>query len=365
VIFVQNSVHLAGAQKSLSRLLLAPGMAKFSPRLLTGRKGWLTEVCTAGGVPWKRLDFPSSRSLGGRLWGNLRFGWRASEALMPSLEKNRPTIIHVNDHPDALLGLELARRLDTAPVMTLRTPGMTERDFRKYRCGDYRHLIAVGEDLYERVRRWAGDVPVSLVYNGVTDDEILPPAAAPPVLGAVLVLGSLSPRKGWQDMVEALSALENRLPREQELPEIHFLGDLLGEDPSKALGLERLGRFRVKFLGVTSAYRETLRNYPLSIHPSRSESFGMAALECVAAGVPLLSASAGMIPAFTPCGDFLYEPGDAAGLAEKLGKLLQQDPEGLVTAFRFPEAETIIREKFSTGGTVMRLAEVYYRVAAE
>ena len=363
MIYVQNSVHLAGAQKSLSRLLAAPGIRQFSPRLLTGQEGWLTSFCTDNGIPWHRLDFPSSRSMAGRMFGNRRFAVHAAGLLGEHLEPGRARIVHANDHPDSLLGLALAESLGAAPVLTLRTPGMSQSDFEKYRCGDHRHLIAVGMELYGRVSKWAGSVPVSLVYNGVTPEEIIAPVYPPPqTLDRVVVLGSVEPRKGWRDLVDALGMIEDRLP-EQPLPEIHFLGDCLGTAPHVSLGTERLRRFKVRFLGVASDYRDRLREYPLAIHPSRDESFGMAALECVAAGVPLLGASTGMIPEFIPDDHFRFAPQDVRRLAEKLERLLQMTPAQLTADFGSETAVARIVSDFSTGGTVAKLAEIYASVA--
>jgi glycosyltransferase involved in cell wall biosynthesis len=364
VIFVQNSVHLAGAQKSLSRLLAAPGMQPCKPVLLTGQEGWLTRHCEAAGVPWVRVPFPSSRSLGARLWGNRRFARQAAAALLPLLDRSRPCIIHANDHPDSLLALQLTRRLQSASVLTLRTPGMSRADFDKYRCGRHRHLIAVGEDLHAKVSPWAEGLPLSLVHNGVRDDEILPPVENTGRVETVLALGSIIPRKGWQDLVEALLLLESRLPP-GPLPEVHFLGDLLGRDPAQVLGTGRLRRFKAVFLGVAEDYQATLRRYALAVHPSRDESFGMAALECVAAGVPLIAARTGLIPRFIPqAGLFSVPPQGPAALAACLESCLQMQAGELRQAFDFPAAHSEVRAHFSTSGTVARLRQIYETLAA-
>lgn len=360
VVFVQNSVHLAGAQKSLSRLLTAPAMREHDPLLLTGQSGWLTDHCQSHQVKWLRLPFPASRSLLGRMWGNRVFASQAARELKKILQPGRPVIVHTNDHPDSLLGLALARELKAVPVITLRTPGMSGRDFEKYRCGAHRHLIAVGDELFNKVRPWvAGQRPMTLVHNGVTEEEILPPCEWPPQrLERLLVLGSIIPRKGWQDLVEALLLLEARLPP-GPLPEVHFLGDLLDRDPAATLAVDRLQRFQTSFLGVDENYRERLRQYALAVHPSRSESFGMAALECVAAGVPLLAASTGLIPEFIPHESFLFPPQDVAALADQLETLLKQSMPDITISFAFTEAHTCVKDRFATPGTVRKLKNIY------
>lgn len=360
VVFVQNSVHLAGAQKSLSRLLSAPAMKDHDPVLLTGQEGWLTNHCEKHQVKWLRLPFPASRSLPSRLWGNERFAAHAAASLQDVLHPGRSVIVHTNDHPDSLLGLALARKLKAVPVLTMRTPGMSQRDFEKYRCGDHAHLIAVGDELFNKVRPWvAGLRPLTLVHNGVTEEEILPPREWPEQpLKRFLVLGSIIPRKGWQDMINALLILESRLP-EGQVPEVHFLGDLLGHDPAVILEVKRLKRFKVTFLGVVEGYKDCLRDYALAVHPSRSESFGMAALECVAAGVPLLAVSTGLIPQFISREPFLSPPEQAPILADKLEVLLKMSMNEMNTSFAVSEAQLIIRDRFATLGTVRKLKKIY------
>jgi glycosyltransferase involved in cell wall biosynthesis len=361
VVFVQHSTHLAGAQKSLSRLLTEQGMKSFSPLLLTGAEGWLTRFCSDHDVPWVRLEFPSPRSFKDRwLGGTARFAVKAAKALKPKLYADHSLIVHANDHPDSLIALHLAKILRSRSFLTLRTPGMSRRDFYKHRCFDHDCVIAVGDDLAQRAQQWHVNGKIHSVYNGVTENEIIKPNPLPDkTLDKILVIGSLSSRKGWQDLVDALILIEARFP-EGQLPEVDFLGDLLDKNPLDVLNLYRLKRFRCRFLGVADDYLQHLQNYSLVVHPSRSESFGMAALECVSAGVPLIAASTGMIPNFIANKSFIYAPSDVQALADKLASFFYKlDCQDIFDAFDFETVHSKIRNNFTTDQTVEKLSQLY------
>ena len=224
VIFVQHSSHIAGAQKSLSRILTDPRMKRFSPILLTGAEGWLTQFCTNHSVQWVRLDFPSPRCFRAlHLGGNSIFAKKAIKVLKPRLHADHSFIVHANDHPDSLIGLSLSKVLNARSFLTLRTSTMSSRDFYKHRCSKHDCVIGVGDDLVQKSRKWYPNV--HLIYNGVTENEIKNPN---PFLNRtqkkILVLGSLSPGKGWQDLIDALILLEDKLPNSQLL-EVDFLED--------------------------------------------------------------------------------------------------------------------------------------------
>ena len=361
LLFVQNSTHLAGAQKSLSRILTHQGMKCFSPVLLTDSEGWLTQFCSNHDVPWLRLDFPTPRSVKD-LWlgGNARFAKKAARTIRPYLLPDHDLIVHANDHPDSLIALHLAKVLQSRSFLALRTPGMSRRDFYKHRCSEHDCVIAVGDDLAQRAQQWHINGKIHCIYNGVTANEIRKPnPSLHKTLNRILVIGSLSKRKGWADLVDALILIETRLP-DGHFPEVDFLGDLLNKNPLDVLKLDRLKRFRCRFLGVTEDYLQQLQNYSLVIHPSWSESFGMAALECVSAGVPLIAASTGMIPHFITNKSFTYPPGDFQALAEILASILSKsDCQDIFDAFDFETVHSRIRNNFTTDQTLKGLSQLY------
>lgn len=340
VLFLQNRATRAGAQTSLARLIVGEALRPLSPVALIGDPGWLANWCNAHQIPALIETFPRSRAIPARLWGNHRFAIRI-KAQLGSMGM-RPVAVVANDHQDGLLANAIANVCDARPVVILRTPGMSQRDFLKYGCGRADIVYAVGDELQVLVRQMDTGQPVLPYHEGLADDEFLPPKDKPGEFPAqVLVAGSEVARKGWADWVMALDRLE--AADENFRLDCDFTGTR--PDPSRndcQLGRARRSQFR--FLGRVEGFRELVRNYDLVIHPSRHESFGLAPIEVLAAGVPLLSSRAGAIAQVQADKNWLFEPGNINDLADTLGTLRTQwrsiDPS-------LGELQQRIRSRFS------------------
>lgn len=353
VLFVQNRTHRAGAQTCLARLLRHEVIKAWNPVLVCSPGGWLVGECRRIGVPVIEETFPRSRSLGGRLFGNASFARRVKNALHArSLD---PAIVQANDHQEGLLGLELAKALGARTAMFLRSPTMTHEDYRKYRCGDYDFISAVGDDFLRRVQSWEPGRELALIRDGIYADEILAPrprSTARPE--RILVIGSPLAWKGWADLTEALYLLE----QEGSLPPLRF--DFTGEKPDSAandLKLDRLSVAQCNFLGRVEGFRDLVLGYDLVINPTRMETFGMAAIEVLAAGVPLLSSRTGVIEQVLETEDYLFQPGIPSELAGALGRLLVNWQEADLDV---AQCQKNIREKFLIDTSAFRV-DVSYR----
>lgn len=174
-----------------------------------------------------------------------------------------------------------------------------------------------------------------------------PPAPAAGRGGAVtrlLAVGTLSPRKGHDVLVEALSGL-------QHLDwTLRIVGDA-SLDPSCAAAL----RQQIDALNLSSRItlagaveREALdRDYAradIFVLASHYEGYGMAYAEALASGLPVIGCRAGAIPEVVPdSAGLLVPPGDAAALRAALQRLIGDRTErarlatgALAAARRFP-----------------------------
>ena len=144
---------------------------------------------------------------------------------------------------------------------------------------------------------------------------------------ALLTVGSLVPRKGYDVLIEALATLI-------DLPwHLTIVGD--ARDPATAeqvRGLiehHKLGP-RTSLLGAVTASR-LAELYPLSdlfVLPSRYEGFGMAYAEAIAHGLPVIGTTAGAIPETVPeTAGILVPPDDVPALAAALRRLIESPIE--------------------------------------
>jgi len=144
---------------------------------------------------------------------------------------------------------------------------------------------------------------------------------------ALLAVGSLVRRKGYDVLIEALATLI-------DLPwHLTIVGD--ARDPATAervpilIEHHRLGP-RTSLLGAVPASRlaELYALSDLFVLPSRYEGFGMAYAEAIAHGLPVIGTTAGAIPETVPeTAGVLIPPNDVPALAAALRRLIESPSE--------------------------------------
>ena len=346
-VFLQRRAHKAGAQTCLARLIAYPKLRDELPVVICSEKGWLTRECLRHGVTCLVEPFPSVRSLAGRLFVNAAFNSRLARRLrFLNIEVEE---VIANDYLEGPLALRLARKFQVPSTVLLRAGGMSAKDFEKYECGSFGRVLAVGDDLQAKARKWTSK-SVTRIHDGLADSEFDEPRIAPGTFPRkVLVIGSPLAAKGWSDVIDAFATLAAR--GGDAVQELHFTGHV-PDAAHNDLGLERVRGLECHFLGRVEGFVDLVRDYDLVINPSRAESFGMAALEVLAAGVPLLSSRVGVIEQVVQSDDWLFAPGNSDELALKLERLVRDWP-GI--ALNVAVAQSRIRERFSIAGTVKTL----------
>jgi glycosyltransferase involved in cell wall biosynthesis len=195
------------------------------------------------------------------------------------------------------------------------------------------HCVVLGEVW----RRWVADTfdvrpnQISVVYNGVPATVAKPRTA--PVDGRfrLLFVGNLLERKGVKDLLQAF-AIPSLRARDIELT-------MAGGGPVELYqGMaERLGiADRVTFTGWVSqdAARSLMVNADALILPAYDEGLPLVILEALASGTPVICTPVGSIPEVLSDGEtaLFVTPGDEAGIAEKIVRLIDQPATGRAIA---------------------------------
>jgi glycosyltransferase involved in cell wall biosynthesis len=194
--------------------------------------------------------------------------------------------------------------------------------------GSARHVIATSKTT---ARLLAADYGVASDRMSVVEpgtDRVAPRASTARGEVALLAVGAVIPRKGYDILVAALAQLK-------ELPwRLTIAGDR-GRSPDTARRLEADIAYwdldhRIKLLGAVSSEElgALYAGCDLFVLPSRFEGYGMAYAEAIAHGVPVVGTTAGAIAETVPANAaVLLPPDDVAALAAALRRLIASPAE--------------------------------------
>lgn len=135
-------------------------------------------------------------------------------------------------------------------------------------------------------------------------------------------VSNFRPVKRIQDVVSIFAAIQ------EDVPAVLLM---LGEGPEKEKARQQAAEAgiadRVKFLGKTSEVERILCISDLFLLPSEKESFGLAALEAMGAGVPVISSNTGGLPEVNVHGysGYTADVGDVQAMSEMAIEMLK-DP---------------------------------------
>lgn len=216
-------------------------------------------------------------------------------------------------------------------------------------------ITAVSKYLRDETYRAFGcnSCGIHVVPNFVNLEEFKPDPAKRPQREKVLMhISNMRPVKRLLDVVRIFALVNKRVPSRLVLA---------GDGPDKAAAeqeAEHLGvAEKVRWVGPIEDVADMLKWADLYLLPSRSESFGLSALEALATGVPVIGSNAGGLPEVVRSGvDGVLAPvGDVDSMAEGAIELLSHDD-------RWMAASQAARERaadFAEERVIPQYEEVY------
>lgn len=180
-------------------------------------------------------------------------------------------------------------------------------------------VIAVSQAVARRV----SGAPAAVVYPGVPVSRHAPKWMGRATHGAEVVIGAacrLVRIKGIAFLIEALNALRS------DCPNIRL--EVAGSGPMQKILEDQVSALRlsdcVKFLGWRDDLDRLMSGWDIFANAPVEEGFGIAVLEAMACGLPVVATAVGGIPEVVKHGQtgWLVQAGDAAGFAKYLRELV-------------------------------------------
>ncbi len=140
----------------------------------------------------------------------------------------------------------------------------------------------------------------------------------------VLAIGTAEPRKDLPSLVKAFDSIASRLP-----DVVLVLAGPPGWGSAAVAEAVAMSPFssRIVVTGYVGDLERLLRNASVLAYPSLYEGFGLPTLEAMAAGVPVVTTTAGALPEVVGDAAILVEPGDSDALGAALEVVLTDEGE--------------------------------------
>jgi len=254
------------------------------------------------------------------------------------IEKYNPDVVHCHGTKGGWLGRLAARKLNSIAVVYtehLWTPDfhLSNPVWEQFQLYGLKYLekytdytIAVS-NVVKRFLVKEKIVPSSKVYvipnmldpHFTSAKKYDKPIELPLVIGTV---GSLNIQKGYFYLIEAMAKVKARNKK------LNFKLQIIGSGPlekpiRKHIKKYKLGR-EVSLVSSVEDVRENMRHFSLYVQNSRSESFGMAALEAMALSIPIIVTDRGALPEIVDSGKngIVVPYGKVKVLSKTIEKLL-------------------------------------------
>lgn len=232
-------------------------------------------------------------------------------------------------------------------------------------------ITVISNYLGDYVKKYTKNKNVFLIPNGVDLSRFVIPESKlqksldlqKPNRRVIITVSRLVPKNGLADLITAFHILRSKLsPSDQAVQNLKLV--IIGNGPQREelfqlsadLGLKE----NVEFLGSipNEEIYDHLSSSSVFVRPSRSEGLGVAFLEAMAAGVPIVAPPVGGIPDFLRDGKtgIFCKVGDPNDIADKINMILSDDNlrERLVLNGR-----KLVEEKYDWDKIAVQFKKIY------
>lgn len=372
ILFVSHSSELNGAERFLLDVLENLDKQRFDPLLVIPRPGPLGDAARKTRIEVKVIPMKWWLTEGSRVWKQpLAWTWNLRGVRhLAALIRERGVGLVFTNSAATFGGALAAGRAGVAHVWFVHEVLDGDRPILKYLFGQkrlvrfiHRRSKRVLVNSRETLRAFCELPGVDVVSNGISPRA--PAASAADlrkewgfgdddlILGLV---GKIGPDKGQREAVLALDALVSLFPR-LKLVLVGAVKDIRYERQIKEIIHDRGLGGRVVFAGYREDLPLVFSLLMLLVVASRVESFGRAALEAMAAGVPVLAVPCGGIEEIIEDGrtGFLAESRDPEAIARGVARALE-NPER--TREIVASASRFVLKNFALSAQVRKLEDI-------
>jgi L-malate glycosyltransferase len=359
VLIMARELDQGGVERDVAKIAMHLDRSRFTPHVATYYgKGLRYEELRAAGIPILDLPLRSLLSME---------AVRSAMKLRRYIKEHGIRIVHSYD-ASGVFALPVARTAGVPVVIGSQLSYRTildSRTQRLLRLSD--HVADVVLVNCEAIRRYMiedeGVSPdrVEICYNGVVTAEFHSAngkVRPEPLAGASLVIGTvcvLRPEK-------ALLLLQEAFARVRHL-EAGMKLLIVGSGPELPKLQENAARLGIGgatvFIPATRDVAAWLRSMDIFVLPSYSEAFSNSLLEAMACGCSVIGSRVGGTPELIGSNEergFLFESGNTADLAAKLGRLIEDQALRCELASR---AARFVRENLTIEIAAQRTAAIY------
>ncbi|HWF97842.1 MAG TPA: glycosyltransferase family 4 protein [Steroidobacteraceae bacterium] len=255
------------------------------------------------------------------------------------------TLLHVHDLNDPGAALSALQRLVAQPAdaAVCVSEAVRELTVTRYRVAP------------ERVRIARNGIPLELLRGAATAarSRVLEELGIEPGRPVLAMIGRLHAVKGHRDLLAMLPEIVRGCPRALLL----VIGDGPERPDCEALARSLGMSGHVRFLGRRSDVPRLLAAIDLVLMPSRSEGLGLAAIEAIAAGRPVIAFAVGGLPEVVVDGvnGRLVRTGDHQAFASAVVETLRDPAQRL----SYARGAASSAQRFGVEAHVRRLIDCY------